>query len=51
MYRVFVVGFEPEFQYVEANCFFDTLAEAQAFARRYTSDYVVSITNTHTEEW
>lgn len=38
MWNVFVVGFEPEHQYIEADLDFDNKAEAEAFARRY-DDY------------
>lgn len=43
MYNVFVVGFEPEHSYVEADLNFDNKFEAEAFARRYSNDYDVTI--------
>lgn len=43
MYNVFVVGFEPEFTYIEADLNFDNKIEAEAFAKRYTDDYDVFI--------
>jgi hypothetical protein len=43
MYNVFVVGFEPEYSYIEADLDFADKSEAEAFARRYVNDYVVSI--------
>lgn len=43
MYNVFVVGFEPEYSYVEADLDFATKSEAEDFARRYSDDYSVAI--------
>lgn len=43
MYNVFVVGFEPEYPYIEADINFDNKFEAEAFARRYTDDYSVTV--------
>ena len=43
MYNVFVVGFEPEYSYIEADLNFGDKFEAEAFARRYSDDYAVII--------
>ena len=43
MYNVFVVGFEPEYSYIEADLNFAYKSEAEAFARRYSDDYSVTI--------
>jgi hypothetical protein len=43
MYNVFVVGFEPEYTYIEDDLNFASKFEAEAFARRYSDDYVVTI--------
>ena len=42
MYNVFVVGFEPEYSYIEADLDFADKSEAEAFAKRY-DDYNYSV--------
>lgn len=43
MYNVFVVGFEPEYSYIEADLDFADKSEAEAFAKRYSDDYAVTV--------
>lgn len=43
MYNVFVVGFEPEYSYIEADLDFASKSDAEDFARRYSDDYVVTV--------
>lgn len=45
MWNVFVVGFEPEYSYIEADLDFDNKSEAKEFAMLFSmDDYSVTLT-------